>query len=776
MSFFNEDDIIKVYSTTCHLVNESTNTTSDAVLYSILSNSSIPTNLLKAQMNQMSTLVDSYRTYGINHYTLGLPTVEYSTSLVLNEQDVADAIAADIGNPYGVVLEYYYSTPLIPSIVIAPYLFSVRGWNPQTNKISILPSQYQKSSTSTFEGTVQSIEFNEEYTTATITYKIQDFRPVFIEHADGTSTPSRELRGEHFPTEVQPLPVGLGYGKDYFIACYHNLDSEGAPSEETCWWFYDISTKKYPALVPENSIDEENNLLPVVPVRYQNKSMSREDVRETDLFKTSQKLLKKIGLDFDQITEVLESNEYINDIDNAYIMFGVDLQTEEVSSIRYLAEYFDSLADKTTVDLFSLLKSNCLFGNITPYETAPQYNVTSYIFNIPDTLPAATDEVSWTSSDGTTASIKVTSNANFGLFEEDYGLNMSLLFSHIRSDICRGSIGEIGHAIKEFILGEEYQRPNVARGYHDDSTLILKVQIAKNAYKKITVKGLVHRSGVYKKHDYITPLSYIIKDSSNHSFIIPLHYNLSLTLPREIRNKLYQDSLLIWINAYKSISVEWYQTGFFTFIVLVVGMVISVYSGQYWIEGLLTAAQLGVTALILYLLETVVIAVAVSKILDYISEWVGPEAMVILSLAIIAIASFRGMGYLDNVILLDATLPSAMQLLNLSSMMLASATRVNAGFLEDLENEESSYEAEKETKLLILEDALELLDFPDVDSLNLLDAQTYSATLEQPVLNSPGEFYDISIHTCNPGVISLDAIPAFVDLSLTLPKQKLYSL
>ena len=150
--------------------------------------------------------------------------------------------------------------------------------------------------------------------------------------------------------------------------------------------------------------------------------------------------------------------------------------------------------------------------------------------------------------------------------------------------------------------------------------------------------------------------------------------------------------------------------------------------------------------------------------------------MVILSLAIIAIASFRGMGYLDNVILLDATLPSAMELLNLSSMMLASATRVNAGFLEDLENEESSYESEKETKLLILEDALELLDFPDVDSLNLLDAQTYSATLEQPVLNSPGEFYDISIHTCNPGVISLDAIPAFVDLSLTLPKQKLYSL
>ena len=120
MSFFNEDDIIKVYSTTCHLVNESTNTTSDAVLYSILSNSSIPTNLLKVQMNQMSTLVDSYRTYGINHYTLGLPTVEYSTSLVLNEQDVADAIAADIGNPYGVVLEYYYSTHLIPSIVIAP--------------------------------------------------------------------------------------------------------------------------------------------------------------------------------------------------------------------------------------------------------------------------------------------------------------------------------------------------------------------------------------------------------------------------------------------------------------------------------------------------------------------------------------------------------------------------------------------------------------------------------------------------------------------------------
>ena len=185
---------------------------------------------------------------------------------------------------------------------------------------------------------------------------------------------------------------------------------------------------------------------------------------------------------------------------------------------------------------------------------------------------------------------------------------MSLLFSHIRSDICRGTIGEIGHATKEFILGTEYQHPNIAKGYHDDSTLILKVQIAQNAYKRITVKSLVHRSGVYKKHDYITPLSDVIKYPNKHSFIIPLHYNLSLTLPREVRNELYQNSLLIWINGYTVTSVEWYETAFFQFIVLVVGMVISVYSGQYWVEGLIFAAQLGIMPLILYLLETVVIS------------------------------------------------------------------------------------------------------------------------------------------------------------------------
>ena len=161
--------------------------------------------------------------------------------------------------------------------------------------------------------------------------------------------------------------------------------------------------------------------------------------------------------------------------------------------------------------------------------------------------------------------------------------------------------------------------------------------------------------------------------------------------------------------------------------------------------------------------------------LDYISEWVGPEVMVILALVVMVIAGAKGLGYLDSIVMLDAVLPSALQLLNLSVLILSSANRVNADLLTELTDESSDFTKEKEKKWQLLEDMSDLLESPKLETINLLDAQTYSATLKQYSTNSPGEFYDMAIHTGNIGTLSLDAIPAFFDLALTLPKQKLYS-
>lgn len=311
MGFFSTEDKITVFANTCHLSEVNSNLYSDAVLYAVLSNQSIASILTNVSANQMSGLVDTFHTYAESSYTLGLPEASYTKSTTLSEADVTAAIIADTGAANGIILDYHYVAPLNYNLMIAPYLITIRGWDPNTGIVSILPEEYQTSITNQYlyEGTIEEILFNESNTQATVTYRVKRYIMAREDtDGDGTYFHDRFVADAlyyFFFTDTVDIPTGLYYGRDYCVARYYVLDTEGVPSATANWWYYDISSNIYPALAPENAIDMETDLLPIVPIRYHNQSMVRPEVQETDLYKTSKILLDKIGVDIDTLASTL---------------------------------------------------------------------------------------------------------------------------------------------------------------------------------------------------------------------------------------------------------------------------------------------------------------------------------------------------------------------------------------------------------------------------------------------------------------------------------------
>lgn len=775
MSFWSTEDKITVFANTCHLSEVNSDLYSDAVLYAVLSNQSIASILTNVSANQMSGLVDTFHTYAESSYTLGLPEASYTKSTTLSEVDVIAAIIADTGASNGIILDYHYVVPLNYNLMIAPYLIAIRGWDPNTGIVSILPEEYQTSITNKYlyEGTVKEIVFNETNTQATITYRVKRYI-MAREDTDGDGTYIhdwivRDALYYFLFTDTVDIPTGLYYGRDYCVARYYTLDSEQVPSATANWWYYDISSNIYPALAPENAIDMETDLLPIVPIRYYNQSMVRPEVQETDLYKTSKTLLDKIGVDIDELASTLEENPNIADIDHAYVMFGVDLQSNEIASIYYMVEFFDYIADKayyTVIDEINTKLNNYAAASWREgFSNTNIYQASTGIRNDPVVAAA---ETTWQAPDGSSSTISTTANSSLGSFEE-YGLDVKIYYSYIRSELIVGSIGSVGHATKEWELGAN-QDPLFGVTYYDDSTLTLKLQITDTVYKRVTVKGLVHRNVIYDGKTVATRLTDVINNEDEHNFIIPIHYNLSKKLDSMLRSQLYQDSLVLILNSVVKTSVSWYETGFFKMITMAVTMVISAVTAQYWLVSLNTAIALGTAAVLTYLMQSVFFSIAIQLALNVVADWVGPEVLTMITAVVIALSTYAKFTGMSTIAFLPSTAPAASQLLQLSVSVLSSVGSAYQELIGDLASDALAFEEYKKTKYEELEYYTDLLGEISVDSINLLNAQAYSTTLRQPATQTPEEFYNLTIHTGNIGTLALSAPMTFCDIALTLPK------
>jgi hypothetical protein len=758
MGWFSSDTIISVHSNALPLADPDDDALGKAIIGALLEEQQILPAITQLTFNGIGSKVNNMMRYARDYYTLGLPNGYVSTIDNIADSLVETAINDNLSLLYGSQVELNYITSLSHFHILLPWLVKTRGYDESTGFCTIPPETLvypnppggptgsYKYSGRTDLLVISDVTLIGDPGTGSATYRIDyTLKSTFHYYTVYTDWEGLSHR-THWNTTITTtdtedtiITTGIaGYriGEEYLVARYYPKDSGGSIDPNSPkYWYYDMSSGLYPTLEQPGASDLTDYMMPVVPLRYNNQDLCRPEVQDTPLYKTSKRMMNKIAVDIDEVAAALNSNSAIGDMDHAYIMFGINLQTTRNESIKYLTEFFDFLHDNsavTQVDFNTAMSE----GKILPENV---YKFSKF------TNPAS--GTNYTMGDSTIV------NSDNEVSLEENGLDVYLKYNWIESSLVNGSIGTVGTATKEL---KTYEGDVVFWGTtasRNNTEIILKLQVSANVYKQVIVSGARIINNVYgKQYAIVTTVDKVINSADEDNFIIPMHYGVSRRLPLINRNALYLEAIHCIVQSIHFQEVKWYQKGIFkvfcSIVLVVVGGILTLF-GQGWIGVPLMKA--GVAMAFMEIL-TQVLPMDTLKILMYIYM-------------VYSIYSLNWAG------LIDGTATAAEYLMVVS--MAAEVSKIPMQMRHDAKMKEfEGLEVANEAKLAELEEAEKALDTQSryLDPGLLLDGIRYT-----PVITTTVEDFINSKIWNNAGTEVLNSCAYYHDNAKRLPDNSFIS-
>lgn len=693
MGLFSSKTVVTVASSTFKLIANPPETVKQSVIYATLNNQSLPDTILDDAISGYASKAKQAFDYAYEEYTLGLPQGKMYGLTQVSDSAIRAIIEDELNEPVYIVFSFI--DDMTPEIMVLEYLRHTRGYKITTNEITIhnfnLKDNKQPLS-------VHSVTYL--YGTLTINYR-QYYSVYGYKDNYNSFSESITYTGD------------LLLNRPYCIVAYQTYQQSGNLDPIEKYWFYATESNVYPDLSAESVEDSTKTIFfPIVPLRRNNSDVMNNT--ESDLYKTAKVLLDKLNLDITTLTDLINENPSINQIDHAYVMFGVNINTTVEASKYYLYKFFEYIADISI------------------------YNMDTYV--------QSTNNIIANRNNFSTSILNKFAPADVSLLE--YGLNIEISYDYVKSTIVNGVVGDIGD-IDIYIqkTGNTFIR--------------FRTQISDTTYKELIVYNLVQKN-IIQGHAVVASLS-----TNRAELIIPISYDIASSLPLLLRNALYYDSLRMVINSYDEQKVKWYQTGFFKLLLVVVGIAISIYTGGMgsFLAGLSTAAAGGVIAVISYLLPGVLIGLAINYGMKFVAKITGAEIAMILG-AIVSIIGISNI-YKGSFNFFGNSLPTSQLLLQSGSSILNSANALIITEIDEVMKDMETFESEAKKKWTLLEEAEKLLDTDlNINPIRLL-------TQIQPVnivSESPDAFYTRTVHTPNIGILTLDVIENYVNVMLKLPE------
>lgn len=673
-------------SQTMVLIEDTPDLLKPAIIQSTLGGDDLVASMMNNVLNSFSMNVDQYHSYGRQHYTNGLPegTIGSLAVNAVDTQEVIDRLFPPAkGNRNRIDVSVVDTFEV--SWFVKETLRNTTDWNPETDTIT-LPAYPQ-----------YTMIHPENYNTL----RLNDTRfQVAISVGDHLGT----LRPIPMTTDSKYKMI---VNRQYYYVSWTELDEDSNPVGYQKFWVYDPTSGDVPELPVEGTVTEYTQYLPIVPLRINNVSLTDEKHSETELYKTSKKLLSKINLDIAQLGEGINSNPDIGSIDHAYVVMGISIWTEKPDSKAYLYAFFDDLEDKSEVskEWFEFIESDTL------HDTPPPCNT---------------------------------------IYVEDGTYKTQIIYNWITKESAKGSVGKVGTVEVDI----KYGFGRITRGdYGYENSLnqiILKKQITENSYDIITVAGAAFINNIYGGRQYFTNLA----PSDEDNFIIPINISVANQFSLVKRNAIYYDAMRIVFHAYEYQKLKWYQTGFFKIVTVVIAVAVTVVTGFDWgITSLLAAASAGAVALLSHLAIQATIALIVQVGFKFATEKLGFEIALILAAAMMVVG--YGGGMFD--------LPYATQLTNIGMIGMSTVGQVGAEMLQEDYLEFSTYADEKTKELEAAQDLL-----VDNSLSQMLDPTDLFTNIGMLPNERPEAFYRRSL-TVDTGNLSIEYLHSFYDTMLELP-------
>jgi len=428
----------------------------------------------------------------------------------------------------------------------------------------------------------------------------------------------------------------------------------------------------------------------------------------------------------------VEENPDIGKIDDIFVTFALDVYTQENTSIEYLQAFFGLLEKESQI-------------------LRPQYTTLSYYH-------------AWR----TNGTAEIGPSYYFKVESDEYNVEIAYDFieqSGIQSGIQvfkeDGVTPDVGGSRSYVLTGNNSyglaSGPTTPTGTYTGNLIVFVTQLTESTWHITVVYGLEQKTIVREASIIVSTLNIDFDEGAETGFHIPITDEILDGFSGKKESLILYDGLHLIIYGIEVTVVKWYQTTAFAIILTIAAVVIAVLTNQY--QLILEAATLWDAAVLIG--QQVLIGYAISEGVQYLAKELGVLGAIIAAIAMVYLSSqygkgaksIKGLPFVDEVILAVNTLVEGLE------------TVLEEAFKE-LQQEALEFTKQADEAQEELEKAKDLLGSSGI--------QLYDPLYEvsRPSINtsmSPSQFYDLKIHTPNPGVLAIGALTVYVDNALKLP-------
>lgn len=620
------------------------NSARDGMLRAIMQDSDIPESIMSSLSQSIGLKADQiYRYAGTSDYPMGLPTGEFLT--VTRGADEVQAVLQALHGGAPIDFDYFLFGPVNFMHMAWQRLQDLRDYDEAANTVTYLAAPR------TFKDMAITLRSGVAYDPASLAllgnppnkayqdslpwdpeagsgYKVPFFQPFMYANVAEEYATVEVIWQDNPPegammSDTFQMPLGSYSTTDDYVMARYTVGGVNR------YWAYRIGAGTYPTLdALANFVPEEHgNFFPFIHFRQNKQSLAGVEgtpgYKQSNDYKKSKKIAKKLGLNYDDILEMINENPDVADVDQSYMMFAVPANTEDPVEARYLYDFF-----------------NKYYGAMLDDAGPP-----------PD----------W-----------YTGQLSGGIFIQDTKVKMQLFAYEIDKDVSNGVIGPVG--TYDVLLTEG---PVNYGGYtRTEQIYYFRYQHTPTQHRFIRVVGLgmhYHIAGQYAEA--------VIDDF--RVILVPLDRSLTETYGMKAREKLYARSLHIIFNSVQVIKVKWYQSFWFKAVMVIVQVVLAVYSlgTSEAFLAFMSTSMYAIAAMIV--IEQIVIAIVINYAFQLFAKVVGAEVAMVFAVAMAAYAAYT-VATASN---FRAALPKAEQLLKLANGLRQASLEVQIKDLVDEYND-----------------------------------------------------------------------------------------
>lgn len=328
--------------------------------------------------------------------------------------------------------------------------------------------------------------------------------------------------------------------------------------------------------------DDAGFYMPFIPVRLDNKMV--DETNFPALTPQVKKAYKKLttGKLEDDVSVPLQENEHINDIDYAYVMIGVPLNTKENASREYLFDFFKKLLLTQQIgstDYASWASDeNDYISFMEEWTTwrEAQFNETNPLFGQPEPVQLSTSAVP-------SNEVRIQGNGSVAT-NYDVRISWKAMTSETGTGLARPG-AKVGQVWVEYGIGDSFGAPGYNNGQimPIDAQAVDRVNITRqlddNNWEVIHVTGLIHRNYIYKgKYVEITGKD-AISDVEESGFLVPVHFDTYAKMSIVDSTQMAMSCVYMVINTYVVKKTGFFGSTFFKILLVAVVVVITVATG-----------------------------------------------------------------------------------------------------------------------------------------------------------------------------------------------------